>query len=72
MHLYILNAIKGTGCTRALEVSSTSQLVQAETKYDGERTQTHVKVDRKKGSVESKIPGQSKRELTIDRLAVHQ
>lgn len=68
----IPKTVKGTGCAQALKLFSDSQLVWAETKYDGERAQIHVKVDKETGSVEFKIFSKSKRESTNDRQAVHQ
>ncbi|KAF9653358.1 DNA ligase/mRNA capping enzyme, partial [Thelephora ganbajun] len=70
--LQIPKTVKGTGCAQALKLFSDSRLVWAETKYDGERAQIHVKVDQRKGSVELKIFSKSKRESTNDRHAVHQ
>jgi DNA ligase-4 len=72
VHSQIPKTVKGTGCTQALKIFSNSQLVWAETKYDGERAQIHVKVGRDTGSVELKIFSKSKRESTNDRHAVHQ
>ena len=59
MHPQTPKTIKGTGCTHALKIFSNSQLVWAETKYDGERTQVHVKVDQKK-SVELRVSARVK------------
>ena len=72
MRIQIPKTVKGTGCANALKLFSNSRLVWAETKYDGERAQIHVRVDQDGGTVELKIFSKSKRESTNDRYAVHQ
>ena len=63
---------QGNRMRSGTETFSDSQLVWAETKYDSERAQIHVKVDQDTGSAELKIFSKSKRESTNDRHAIHQ
>lgn len=44
--------------------------IWAETKYDGERAQIHVKYDQT-GEISIMIFSKSKRDSTMDRIAVH-
>ena len=61
---------KGQSCPHALGVLFPSETVWAETKYDGERAQIHVKV-RTDGGSDITIFSKSRRESTGDRVAVH-
>lgn len=70
--------VKATGCNdafgRALGRggrSSSSTKIWAETKYDGERTQIHVRVDAIDGSSHVSIFSKSGRDSSLDRWGVH-
>ncbi|KAG7093893.1 hypothetical protein E1B28_007532 [Marasmius oreades] len=60
---------KGRDFRHALSFLSRSKKVWAETKYDGERAQIHVKITN--GRPKIKIFSKSKRDSTDDRIAVH-
>jgi DNA ligase-4 len=61
---------KGRGCEHALSFFADSERVWAETKYDGERAQIHVRVNKDSSSCIT-IFSKSRRESTLDRHAVH-
>ncbi|KJA15564.1 hypothetical protein HYPSUDRAFT_101902, partial [Hypholoma sublateritium FD-334 SS-4] len=62
---------KGQSCPHALGLLFPVETVWAETKYDGERAQIHVKV-RADGGSDITIFSKSRRESTDDRVAVHE
>ncbi|EJD08532.1 DNA ligase/mRNA capping enzyme, partial [Fomitiporia mediterranea MF3/22] len=66
----IPKCVKGQGCKHALAQFKTPESVWAETKYDGERMQIHIAVD-KTGGTEITIFSKSKRDSTLDRIATH-
>jgi DNA ligase-4 len=61
---------KGTSCRNALSHFQESSIIWAETKYDGERTQIHVRI-LPDGSSDITIFSKSKRDSTGDRLGLH-
>ncbi|KAG8220912.1 DNA ligase/mRNA capping enzyme [Butyriboletus roseoflavus] len=61
---------KGRGPLHALELLDTDGQIWAETKYDGERAQIHVRFC-EDGEAKIVIFSKSKRDSTLDRIAVH-
>lgn len=61
---------KGRGPLHALELLDTDGQIWAETKYDGERAQIHARLC-EDGEVTISIFSKSKRDSTLDRIAVH-
>ena len=61
---------KGRSPLHALELLDTDGQIWAETKYDGERAQIHVRFC-EDGEVKIAIFSKSKRDSTLDRIAVH-
>ncbi|KIM61319.1 hypothetical protein SCLCIDRAFT_16155 [Scleroderma citrinum Foug A] len=61
---------KGRSPRHALELMESCDKIWAETKYDGERAQIHVKYDQT-GEMSIMIFSKSKRDSTMDRIAVH-
>ncbi|KAI0051858.1 hypothetical protein FA95DRAFT_1533769 [Auriscalpium vulgare] len=61
---------QGRGCKQALARLADCETVWAETKYDGERAQIHVRVS-SSGSADIKIVSKSGRDSTLDRYALH-
>ena len=61
---------KGRSPLHALELLDTNGQIWAETKYDGERAQIHVRFC-EDGKVTIVIFSKSKRDSTLDRIAVH-
>ncbi|KAI9464174.1 DNA ligase/mRNA capping enzyme [Boletus coccyginus] len=61
---------KGRSALHALELLDTDGQIFAETKYDGERAQIHVRFC-EDGEVKIAIFSKSKRDSTLDRIAVH-
>lgn len=61
---------KGRSPLHALELLDTDGQIWAETKYDGERAQIHVRF-REGGEANIAIFSKSKRDSTLDRVAVH-
>ncbi|KAK7679443.1 hypothetical protein QCA50_017497 [Cerrena zonata] len=68
----IPKCLKGQGCVQSLNLLRNSRKVWAETKYDGERAQIHVEVVNDH-TLDSRITifSKSKRESTLDRIAIH-
>ncbi|KAG9312953.1 DNA ligase/mRNA capping enzyme [Chiua virens] len=66
----IPKSAKGRGSLHALELLDTDGQIWAETKYDGERAQIHVRFC-EDGEVKIVIFSKSKRDSTLDRVAVH-
>lgn len=68
----IPKCLKGQGCAQSLKILRGSSKVWVETKYDGERAQIHVEITYEK-NLESKITifSKSKRDSTLDRIALH-
>ncbi|KAG1741125.1 DNA ligase/mRNA capping enzyme [Suillus lakei] len=66
----IPRSAKGRSPLHALNVLSQSNAIWAETKYDGERAQIHVRF-RGQGDPQVTIFSKSKRDSTLDRIAVH-
>lgn len=64
------NSEKGRNPRHALEYFPRSRTVWAETKYDGERAQIHVEVQ-DDGASKIMIFSKSRRDSTLDRVAVH-
>lgn len=61
---------KGRSPMHALKVLRSSSAIWAETKYDGERAQIHVRF-RSQGDPQITIFSKSKRDSTLDRIALH-
>lgn len=61
---------KGRSPLHALELLDTNGQIWAETKYDGERAQIHVRFC-ENGQMNIAIFSKSKRDSTLDRIAVH-
>lgn len=66
----IPKSAKGRSPKHALNVLRSSSTIWAETKYDGERAQIHVRF-RGQGDPQITIFSKSKRDSTLDRVAVH-
>lgn len=66
----IPKSAKGRSPMHALNVLRPSSAIWAETKYDGERAQIHVRF-RGQGDPQIIIFSKSKRDSTLDRIAVH-
>ncbi|KAG1746672.1 DNA ligase/mRNA capping enzyme [Suillus paluster] len=66
----IPKSAKGRSPRHALNVLRRSSTIWAETKYDGERAQIHVRL-RDEGDPQITIFSKSKRDSTLDRIAVH-
>ena len=66
----IPKSAKGRSPLHALELLDTDGRIWAETKYDGERAQVHVRFC-ENGEVTIAIFSKSKRDSTLDRIAVH-
>lgn len=66
----IPKSAKGRSPLHALNVLRPSNAIWAETKYDGERAQIHVRF-RGRGDPQITIFSKSKRDSTLDRIAVH-
>ncbi|EEB93209.1 hypothetical protein MPER_08168, partial [Moniliophthora perniciosa FA553] len=62
-------SLKGRSIKDVLSQFGGSKVVWAETKYDGERAQIHVQITN--GVPRIKIFSKSKRDSTLDRMAVH-
>ncbi|OCH96368.1 hypothetical protein OBBRIDRAFT_830240 [Obba rivulosa] len=69
--IQIPKCAKGQGCARSLELLKDSDIVWAETKYDGERTQIHVQLEPTNAAPKITIYSKSGRDSTLDRFAVH-
>ncbi|KAL0574607.1 hypothetical protein V5O48_007357 [Marasmius crinis-equi] len=69
LQLEIPKSQKGRNLQHALSFFSGSKQVWAETKYDGERAQIHVRFTN--GVPRIKIFSKSRRDSTLDRVAVH-
>ena len=69
-HVKIPKSAKGRSPRHALDVIRLSSEIWAETKYDGERAQIHVRL-RDQGDPQITIFSKSKRDSTLDRIAVH-
>lgn len=63
---------KSTSCHHALSFYEGVHQVWAETKYDGERAQIHVEIQKGGGSPRITIFSKSKRDSTYDRWGVRQ
>ncbi|KAF8449063.1 DNA ligase/mRNA capping enzyme [Boletus edulis BED1] len=66
----IPKSAKGRSPLHALELLDTDGQIWAETKYDGERAQIHVRFC-EDGQVKIAIFSKSKRDSTLDRISVH-
>ncbi|CCM02607.1 uncharacterized protein FIBRA_04710 [Fibroporia radiculosa] len=65
----IPKCVKGQSCVHSLQALHNSKKVWAETKYDGERAQIHVKMV--SGDPHITIFSKSGRDSTLDRVAIH-
>ncbi|KAI0700149.1 hypothetical protein C8T65DRAFT_831678 [Cerioporus squamosus] len=61
---------KGQGTVQALKLLAGADKVWAETKYDGERAQIHMRLD-ETGNPHIKIFSKSSRDSTLDRAGIH-
>ncbi|OJA10686.1 hypothetical protein AZE42_01062 [Rhizopogon vesiculosus] len=66
----IPKSAKGRSPRHALDVLRLSNAIWAETKYDGERAQIHVRL-RDQSDPQITIYSKSKRDSTLDRIAIH-
>jgi DNA ligase-4 len=69
-YLKIPKSAKGRSPRHALDVLKLSSEIWAETKYDGERAQIHVRLN-DQDDPQITIFSKSKRNSTLDRIAVH-
>ncbi|KAK7061121.1 hypothetical protein VNI00_000857 [Paramarasmius palmivorus] len=69
IQLAVPKSRKGRSIHDALSPFQASEIIWAETKYDGERAQIHIQVTN--GTPTIKIFSKSKRDSTNDRIAVH-